>query len=149
MAMKQSNDTSSGWPLAQPKPRLDPPSEPRVSAPPPVDSWLPTHKRRDTTSTTSSEDGPEDATGYAPQRLAATRTPMLVEAKGAGGANRHRRSKSKSRQSSVHELVDLWGGKEGRTKPSGGERGHLQYRSRCHKSRRISAARASPCYSRL
>ena len=122
-AMKQSNvDTGSGWPLAQPKPRLDP-SEPRVSAPPPADSWLPTHKRRDTTSTTSSEDGPEDATGYAPQRLAATRTPMLVEAKGAGGANRRRRSKSKSRQSSVHELVDLWGGKEGRTKPSGGGKG--------------------------
>ena len=119
MAMRQANvDTGSDRPLVQPKSRLDS-SGPRVSAPPPADSWLPTHRRRDTTSTTSSDDGPEDATGYGPQRLAATRMPMRIEAKDTGGANRRRRSKSKSRQSSVHELVDLWGGKEGRTKPSG------------------------------
>ena len=123
MAIKQANvDTGGGWPPVQPEPRLDS-SKPRVSAPPPADSWLPTHRRRDTTSTTSSEDGPEDATGYAPPRLTATRMPMLVEAKQTGGADRRRRSKSKSRQSSVHELVDLWGGKEGRTKPSGGGKG--------------------------
>ena len=122
LAMKQASvDTGSGRPHVQPKPRLDA-SEPRVSAPPPADSWLPTHKRRDTTSTISSDDGPEEATGYGPSRLAATRAPMLAEAKETG-ANRRRRSKSKSRQSSVHELVDLWGGKEGRTKPSSGGKG--------------------------
>jgi len=123
MAMKQANvDTGGGWPPVQPKPRVDS-SEPRVSAPPPADSWLPTHKRRDTTSTTSSEDGPEEATGFGPPRLAATRMPMLVEAKQTGGTDRRRKSRSKSRQSSVHELVDLWGGKEGPTKPSGGGKG--------------------------
>ena len=90
--------------------------EPRESAPAPVDSWLPTHRRRDTTSTTSSDDGPEEATGFGPPRLPTTRQqPVRVEAKetgGAGaGAGRRRRSKSKGRQGSVHELVDLWGGK--------------------------------------
>jgi AP2-associated kinase len=90
--------------------------EPRESAPAPVDSWLPTHRRRDTTSTTSSDDGPEEATGFGPPRLPTTRQqPVRVEAKetgGAGaGAGRRRRSRSKGRQGSVHELVDLWGGK--------------------------------------
>ena len=87
-------------------------AEPRESAPAPVDSWLPTHRRRDTTSTTSSDDGPEDATGFGPPRLPTTRQqPVRVEAKETGGASRRRRSRSKGRQGSVHELVDLWGGK--------------------------------------
>lgn len=125
MAMKQTNlDTSGDRPLMQPKARLAS-AEPRISARPPTDSWTPTRKRRDTTSTTSSEDGPEDATGYGPTRLAATRLPVRVEAKETetGDAGGHRRNRSKSRQSSVHELVDLWGGREGRTKSSSGGNG--------------------------
>jgi AP2-associated kinase len=122
VAMKQANaDTGASRQIMQPKP--GPVSvEARVSAPPPSDSWFPTHKRRDTTSTTSSEDGPEEAISYGPPRLTATRTPMQVEAKETGGVNagRRQRSGSKSRQNSVHELVDLWGGKEGRTKSAGG-----------------------------
>ncbi|KAI0308360.1 hypothetical protein B0F90DRAFT_1682161 [Multifurca ochricompacta] len=107
--------------LLQPKPGL-PSVEPRISALPPGDSWLPAHKRRDTTSTTSSDDGPEEATAHGPPRLTSARLPVRVEAKETGGvgAGRRRRSKSKGRQSSVHELVDLWGGKEGRGKSSGG-----------------------------
>lgn len=123
MAMKQTNvDTSSDRPLVQPTARLAS-TEPRISARAPTDGWAPTHKRRDTTSTTSSEDGPEDATGYGPARFAATRLPVRVEAKETGDAGGHRRHRSKSRQSSVHELVDLWGGREGRTKSSGGGNG--------------------------
>jgi AP2-associated kinase len=123
MATKQTNaDTGSGRPPLQPKPKPGMGSTaPRVSAPPPADSWLPTHKRRDTTSTISSEDGPEDATGYGPPRHAATRESQRVEVKKTDGASAggRRRSKSKGRQGSVHELVDLWGGKEGRPKSSG------------------------------
>ena len=127
MAMKQTNaDTGSGRPPLQPKPKLGMGSEaPRVSALPQAGSWLPTHKRRDTTSTTSSEDGPEEATGYGPPWHTATRESQRVEVKktdGASGGGR-RRSRSKGRQGSVHELVDLWGGKEGRTKSSGGSSG--------------------------
>ncbi|KAI9455909.1 hypothetical protein BJY52DRAFT_1188128 [Lactarius psammicola] len=80
--------------------------EPRESAPAPVDSWSPTHRRRDTTSTISSDDGPEDPTAFGPPQLPTTRQSMRVEAKG--------------RQGSVHELVDLWGGKDVRAKSSGG-----------------------------
>ncbi|KAH9044294.1 hypothetical protein EDB85DRAFT_1908507 [Lactarius pseudohatsudake] len=96
--------------------------EPRGSAPAPVDSWSPAHRRRDTTSTTSSDDGPEDATAFGPPQLPTTRQPVRAEAKVAGdaGANRRRRSKSKGRQGSVHELVDLWGGKDVQAKSSGG-----------------------------
>jgi AP2-associated kinase len=126
MAMKQTNaETGSGrQPLQLKSGMASASAEPRVSAPP-VDSWKPTHKRQDTTSTMSSDDGPEEATGYGPPRLNATREPQLVEVKKTGGASAggRRRSKSKSRQGSVHELVDLWGGKEGRTrtKSSGGD----------------------------
>ncbi|KAI9508366.1 hypothetical protein F5148DRAFT_1355962 [Russula earlei] len=125
MTMKQVNtDTGSSRPLVQPKPGLSSVKS-QVSAPPPADSWLPTHKRRDTTSTTSSDDGPEEATGYGRPQFTATRLPMQVEAKETGGisAGGRRRSGSKGRQSSVHELVDLWGGKEGRSKSSGGDNG--------------------------
>ncbi|KAI0003846.1 hypothetical protein BJV74DRAFT_812022 [Russula compacta] len=121
MATKQTNaDTGSGRQPAQPKPGLAS-AEHRVSALPPVDSWLPTHKRRDTTSTTSSDDGPEEATGYGAPRLAATRPPVRPEETGGvgSGSGRRRRSRSKGRQGSVHELVDLWGGKEVHTKSSG------------------------------
>ncbi len=92
--------------------------EPREFAPAPVDSWTPAHRRRDTTSTISSDDGPEEATAFGPT----TRQPVRAEAKvtGDAGANRRRRSRSKGHQGSVHELVDLWGGKDVRTKSSGG-----------------------------
>jgi AP2-associated kinase len=92
--------------------------EPRESAPAPVDSWAPSHRRRDTTSTTSSEEGPEEATAFSPPRLPTTRQPVRVETKETGA--RRRRSRSKGRQGSVHELVDLWGGKDVRPKSSGG-----------------------------
>jgi AP2-associated kinase len=117
MTMKQTNtETGSGRQLIQPKPG---------PAPAPADSWLPTHKRRDTTSTTGSDEGPEEATGYGRSRLSSSRLPSRVEAKETGGvsAGGRRRSVSKSRQGSVHELVDLWGGKDGRTKSSGGDSG--------------------------
>jgi AP2-associated kinase len=120
MATKQTNaDTGSGRPPLQSKPKPGMGSTaPRVSAPPPADSWFPTHKRRDTTSTTSSEDGPEEATGYGPPRHTATRESQRVEVKKTDGASAGGRRKG--RQGSVHELVDLWGGKEGRPKSSGG-----------------------------
>lgn len=127
MTTKQTNaDTGTGRPPLQPKPKHGLGSTtPRVSGPPPADSWLPTHKRRDTTSTTSSEDGPEEATGYGPPRHTATRESQRVEVKKTDGASTggRRGSKSKGRQGSVHELVDLWAGKEERTKSSGGGSG--------------------------
>jgi AP2-associated kinase len=116
-------DTGSTRPPLQPNLRLGMRStESRVSAPPPADSWSPRRKRRETTSTTSSDDGPEEATGYGPPWHTATRKSQWVEVKktNGGSAGGRRRSKSKGRQSSVHKLVDLWGGKEGRTKSSGG-----------------------------
>ncbi len=125
MATKQTYADTGTRPPLQPNPKPGMRSmEPRVSAPPP-DSWSPTRKRRDTTSTTSSDDGPEDATGYGPPQHTATRESQRVEVKKTDGASAggRRRSKSKARQSSVHELVDLWGGKEGRTKSSGGPSG--------------------------
>ena len=125
MAMKQANvDTGSGRQPLQPKSGMAS-AEPRVSAPPPADNWFPTHKRQDTTSTISSDDGPEEATGYGPIRVTTTREPQRVEAKKTGGASAggRRGSRSKGRQGSVHELVDLWGGKEGRAKSSGGDSG--------------------------
>ncbi|KAI9444633.1 hypothetical protein H4582DRAFT_1844582 [Lactarius indigo] len=96
--------------------------EPRESASAPVDNWSPAHGRRDTTSTTSSDDGPEDATAFGPPQLSTMRQPVQAEAKvvGDAGAKRRRRSRSKGRQGSVHELVDLWGGKDVRPKSSGG-----------------------------
>lgn len=123
MTTKQINaDTGGGRSPLQPRPKTGMgPTAPRVSAPPPADSWLPTHRRRDTTSTTSSEDGPEEATGYGPPRHTATRESQRVEVKKTDGASAggRRRSKSRGRQGSVHELVDLWGGKDGRPKSSG------------------------------
>ncbi|KAF8274275.1 hypothetical protein EI94DRAFT_1714018 [Lactarius quietus] len=108
----------SRFPLPS-KPIL-PPVQPRESAPAPVSSWSPTHRRRDTTSTTSSDDGPEEATAFGFPRLptTTTRQPARVEAKETGGTGtgRRRRSRSKGRQGSVHELVDLWGGRDVRPK---------------------------------
>lgn len=120
MATKQTNaDTGSSRPPLQPKPKPGMGSTaPRVSAPPPVDTWLPTHRRQDTTSTTSSEDGPEEATGYGPLRHTTTRESQRVDVKKTDGASAGGR-RSKGRQGSVHELVDLWGGKDGRPKSSG------------------------------
>ena len=43
--------------------------EPRESAPAPVDSWSPAHRRQDMTSTLSSDDRPEEATAFGPPRL--------------------------------------------------------------------------------
>ena len=123
MSTKQTNaDTGSSRPPLRPKPKIETGSTAtRVSAPPPVDTWLPTHRRQDTTSTTSSEGGPEEAIGYGPLRHTATRESQRVELKKTDGASAggRPRSRSKGRQGSVHELVDLWGAKEGRPKSSG------------------------------
>ena len=122
MAMKQTHaETGGGRQPLQPKPRLAS-VEPRVSAPAPANSWVLGHRRQNTTSTISSDDGPEEAIANVPRRLTGTRQPVRVEAKETGGvsAGGRRRSRSTGRQGSVHELVDLWGGKEGRTKSSGG-----------------------------
>ncbi|EGO04436.1 hypothetical protein SERLA73DRAFT_68122 [Serpula lacrymans var. lacrymans S7.3] len=61
---------------------------PTVSRSPQPDKWG---------SSSSGEDGPDDAIGFAPPKLAEKTDPT-------------RRRKTKGRQSSVHDLVDLWGG---------------------------------------
>ncbi|TFY55996.1 hypothetical protein EVJ58_g7905 [Rhodofomes roseus] len=58
-------------------------------------------------SSSSSEEGPEDLSGYGAARQVKTRL------KGDGEQNtedRRKQARSKGRQSSVHDLVDLWGG---------------------------------------
>ncbi|TFK56872.1 hypothetical protein OE88DRAFT_1650364 [Heliocybe sulcata] len=73
-----------------------------------TDNWSPVverpppqPQRKNTSSSSSSEGGPEDANGYAAR--AASRTTDHKEP-------RRRKTRSKSRQGSVHDLVDLWGG---------------------------------------
>ncbi|KAH9962736.1 hypothetical protein BGW80DRAFT_1354206 [Lactifluus volemus] len=122
MSMKQTHaDTGAGRQPLQPKPGLAT-GEPRVSAPPPADSWFSGHKRQDTTSTISSDDGPEEAIAYVRPRPTGMRQPVRVEANETAGVSpgRRRRSRSTGRQGSVHELVDLWGGKEERAKSISG-----------------------------
>ncbi|KAI0275268.1 hypothetical protein BC834DRAFT_965674 [Gloeopeniophorella convolvens] len=121
-AKQLHTETGAGRLLEQPRPRRAA-AEQRVAAPAPADSWSPAPRRREATSTSDSsgDDGPEDATPHAPRRPFAGRQPTRVEPKETGGAGpSRRRSKSKSRQGSVHELVDLWGGKDERAKSSSG-----------------------------
>ena len=90
-----------------------------------TDSWspVPSPKRRSRSRQDSgssvSDIGPEDPSGYAPKggtvekmkelEKVSAKTGVPLNGTGEGG-QRRRRTKSKGRQSSVHELVDLWGG---------------------------------------
>ncbi|TCD71123.1 hypothetical protein EIP91_012071 [Steccherinum ochraceum] len=72
----------------------------------------------------SSEDGPEDVDGYQPKGGANEKVKehsklkdQLVERAPEDPARR-RRTKSKSRQGSVHDLVDLWGGNKEKEGPT-------------------------------
>ncbi|KAI0334014.1 hypothetical protein GY45DRAFT_1318876 [Cubamyces sp. BRFM 1775] len=99
-----------------------PPVQPRAHSATPspsglTDNWSPVPSPVESS---GSEDGPEDLNGYKPSAGKGSRIPQ--KAGGRGGANgaslgappkegeRRRRTRSKSRQSSVHDLVDLWGG---------------------------------------
>ena len=85
-----------------------------------TDNWspVPSPKRRSRSRQDSgssvSDAGPEDPSGYMPQGGMAEKMKGLaktsVPLNGTGEGHRRRRTKSKGRQSSVHELVDLWGG---------------------------------------
>ncbi|KAI1793054.1 hypothetical protein LXA43DRAFT_1081600 [Ganoderma leucocontextum] len=85
-----------------------------------TDNWspLPSPKRRSRSRQDSgssvSDVGPEDPSGYVPRGGAVEKMNELektsVPLNGTGEGQRRRRTKSKGRQSSVHELVDLWGG---------------------------------------
>ncbi|KAI0066503.1 hypothetical protein BV25DRAFT_1392784 [Artomyces pyxidatus] len=75
-----------------------------------TENWSPvgpSHRRKNTASSASSgDDGPEDPDGFVP----AGQRAKVFEFKEKTGQAKRRRSKSKGRQSSVHDLVDLWGG---------------------------------------
>lgn len=67
----------------------------------------PVHLTAKSSSGSSSEEGPEDLTGYGVVRR------VKASTKGEDGAStedRRRQARSKGRQSSVYDLVDLWGG---------------------------------------
>ncbi|EIM92620.1 uncharacterized protein STEHIDRAFT_164868 [Stereum hirsutum FP-91666 SS1] len=76
------------------------------------DNWSPVTSprrgttRRDTSSSSGGSEEPEDANGFAPGHV----KPFEFKEKVGQGK---RRPKSKGRQSSVHDLVDLWGGASG------------------------------------
>ncbi|TBU62506.1 hypothetical protein BD310DRAFT_918547 [Dichomitus squalens] len=89
-----------------------------------TDNWspVPSPKRgsrsRHGSASSASDVGPEDPNGYIPRGGAAEKTKGLEEVatksgaplNGTGEGQRRRRTRSKGRQSSVHDLVDLWGG---------------------------------------
>lgn len=58
-------------------------------------------------SSSSSEEGPEDLSGWGAARRVKTRTKGEDE---LSTEDRRKQARSKGRQSSVHDLVDLWGG---------------------------------------
>ncbi|KAH9897683.1 hypothetical protein C8Q73DRAFT_367569 [Cubamyces lactineus] len=82
-----------------------------------TDNWSPVPSPAESS---GSEGGPEDLNGYKPSSGKGSRLPEKAGVRGsANGASlgappkdgeRRRRTRSKSRQSSVHDLVDLWGG---------------------------------------
>ncbi|PIL31318.1 transporter [Ganoderma sinense ZZ0214-1] len=85
-----------------------------------TDNWspVPSPKRRSRSRQDSgssvSDVGPEDPSGYMSKGGTAERMKELAKSgvplNGTGEGQRRRRTRSKGRQSSVHELVDLWGG---------------------------------------
>ncbi|KAH8094727.1 hypothetical protein BXZ70DRAFT_947290 [Cristinia sonorae] len=77
-----------------------------------TDNWSPVDRPFRKDSTSSSEGGPEDVAGFRPKegrREPGKLKDQLVE-RDSNDPSRRRRTKSKGRQSSVHDLVDLWGG---------------------------------------
>lgn len=69
-----------------------------------TDNWSPVvekPQRKNTSSSSGSDEGPEDVNGF---------TAMAGSEASGNKESRRRRARSKSRQSSVHDLVDLWGG---------------------------------------
>ena len=105
-SMKQIHaDTGAGRQPLQPRPGLAT-GEPRVSAPAPADSWFLGHKRQDTTSTISSDDGPEEVNAHVRPWPTGMRQPAVEAKVTAGVSPGRRRSRSTGRQGSVHELVD-------------------------------------------
>lgn len=90
-----------------------------------TDNWspVPSPKSRSRSKqgsfSSGSEDDPEDANGFNPSKAQGS---IGEKAKGLRGApaegQRRRRARSKGRQSSVHDLVDLWGGAKSPTMPT-------------------------------
>ncbi|KAI0652568.1 hypothetical protein C8Q79DRAFT_1005742 [Trametes meyenii] len=87
-----------------------------------TDNWSPVHSpavSKRGSDSSSSDGGPEDLDGYKPRKGAATKPwkPEKLAARTGSNGNgttkqgeSRRRARSKGRQSSVHDLVDLWGG---------------------------------------
>ena len=90
-----------------------------------TDNWSPVaspkrSRSKQRSMSSGSEDGPEDANGYVPKggvgekakelHKVATKAGAQINGTGMAEGQRRRRTKSKSRQNSVHDLVDLWGG---------------------------------------
>ncbi|KAI0783138.1 hypothetical protein C8Q75DRAFT_737106 [Abortiporus biennis] len=82
-----------------------------------TDNWSPvaTSSKRPGSSSSSSQDAPEDPSGF--RRSAREKTTEVTKLKDdqtqsstSKDSPSRRRRKSKGRQSSVHDLVDLWGG---------------------------------------
>ncbi|KAI0673834.1 hypothetical protein C8Q78DRAFT_1019281 [Trametes maxima] len=120
-----------------------PPLETRAASTTPspsglTDNWSPVHSpavSKRGSESSSSEGGPEDLDGYKPRKGGAATKPWKPEkltarpgtnGTGSGGGSKQgesrRRARSKGRQSSVHDLVDLWGGgleKDEKEKPKG------------------------------
>ena len=115
----------------------------RQATTPSPDTWspVPSPKRersKQRSGSSSSDGGPEDLNGYVPRGGAGEKTRELGKvavradarpngsASGSGDSGngqRRRRPRSKGRQSSVHDLVDLWGGSaKGPTMPAPSKR---------------------------
>ncbi|KAI0082311.1 hypothetical protein K474DRAFT_1671406 [Panus rudis PR-1116 ss-1] len=76
-------------------------------------NWSPIESPKPLSSSSSSDDGPEDLNGYRPKADEKGPVKQSNDARGVEArpdGSRKRRTKSKGRQSSVHDLVDLWGG---------------------------------------
>lgn len=103
-------------------------TEPKVSSSPNglTDNWSPVSPplrefSKDTLSS-SGEEGPEDLGGYKPgsgdDRTAENEEKNAKAITGESGKPRSRRSGNKGRQSSVHDLADMWGGSQPPKSPS-------------------------------
>ncbi|CDO73405.1 hypothetical protein BN946_scf185013.g39 [Trametes cinnabarina] len=93
-----------------------PPVQPRAQSTTPspsglTDNWSPVPSPG---GSSDSDNGPEDLNGYKPFGKLPEKPKELQKGGANGGppkeGERRRRARSKGRQSSVHDLVDLWGG---------------------------------------
>ncbi|KAI0931632.1 hypothetical protein AcW2_000477 [Taiwanofungus camphoratus] len=77
-----------------------------------TENWSPIAPTSRSSRSSSSDDGPEDLNGYVPRSGEPGKMKELgrVKADGEGKTGEKRRRTGKGRQSSVHDLVDLWGG---------------------------------------